>query len=169
MKVAVIYFSLTGNTQKVADEIMNVLTEKGITFSRIPLKAVKRCFLVNFLKALFRGREEIEEGWDLSGFDFIFLGSPVWAFSPHPSVNTFLEKSTGLEGKKGTVFVTYGGGLGKERTLRMMKEQLIRKGMKEVSSFSISERIIKRDKNLKKKVEFFVDSSPLPHELTKNN
>jgi flavodoxin len=164
MNVAVVYFSLTGNTEKVALEIKRQLEEKNIRISQIKLKGGESNFLGNSLKAMFRKRAEIEQGIrDFSEFDFIFVGSPVWALSPTPQVNTFLDMCSGLEGKKGTVFVTYKSGTGKDRALKMMKRDLLKKGMKEVCSFAVSNKTISEEGNLKKKMEFALASSPLSY------
>ncbi|HIE43359.1 MAG TPA: flavodoxin family protein [Candidatus Omnitrophica bacterium] len=163
MRVAVVYFSFTGNTWKVVSKIIELLSERGFQTSEIRLKGGEGTFIGNCLRALFRLKPKTDrQRWDLSGYDFIFLGTPVWAFSPAPAVNAFLERCSGLEGKNGAIFVTYGSGIGKERTLKIMKRELLGKGMKEVFSFSIQDNVVKKDKNLDKKVKFFLDSAPLP-------
>lgn len=164
MNIAIVYFSLTGNTEKVACEIEKQLEEKNIRISKIKLKGGEGSFLGNSLRALLRTRAKIEqERLDFSKFDFIFVGSPVWALSPTPQINSFLDRCTGLEGKKGTVFVTYKSGTGKERALKIMKRSLLMKGVKEVYSFFISNKTTSEEGNLKKKMEFALASSPLPY------
>ena len=161
MRAAVIYFSLTGNTQKIAANISEFLSERNVETTEVRLQGGEGSFMGNSLRALLRSRSKTEEKlWDLSEFDFIFLGTPVWAFSPVPAINTFLDRCKGLDGKKGNVFVTYGSGTGKERALKIMKKQLLEKGMKDVFSFSISDKVIKQGSSLDKKVSFFLNSSP---------
>lgn len=165
INVAIVYFSLTGNTKKVASEIKRQLEEKNIRISQVKLKGGEGSFLGNSLRALFCVKEKIEQGkWDFSEFDFILVGSPVWAFSPTPQVNTFLDRCSGLEGKKGAVFVTYKSGTGKNRALRIMKRGLLRKGMEEIYSFSISDKTTIDDGSLQKKMEFILASSSIPYQ-----
>ncbi|MBU0534029.1 MAG: NAD(P)H-dependent oxidoreductase [Candidatus Omnitrophica bacterium] len=168
MKVAIVYFSLTGNTEKAAIEIENQLEKKNIQVSRIKLEGNFGTFLTNSFKALFRIKAKTEQlQWDMKEFDFIIVGSPVWAFSPTPQINTFLKKCIGLEGKNGAIFVTYGSGTGKGRALRIMKKELLLKGLKEIYSFSLSDKIISGDADkLNKKVEFILASSPISYKTS---
>ncbi len=164
IKVSIVYFSLTGNTEKAAIEIERQLESKGIKVSLIKLGGELGTFIGNSLKALFRVKTKSEQSeWDMKEFDFVIVGSPVWAFSPTPQVNAFFKKCVGLEGKNAAVFVTYASGTGKERALRIMKKELFQKGLKEIYSFSISNKITGRDAdNLKKKIGFILESSPIP-------
>jgi hypothetical protein len=45
-------------------------------------------------------------------YDLIIIGSPVWAGSPTPALNTFLEE-TRISGKKLALFCCHLGGKGK--------------------------------------------------------
>ena len=163
MRVAMVYFSLTGNTQKVAAEVARQLRESNITVEEIRLTGGEGTFLGNAARALLNSRVKAmnESKWELSGFDFIFLGSPVWVFSLTPAVNTFLDKCAGLEDKKCAVFVTYGSGLGKGRALRIMKQRLLDKGIKEIYPISLSARLLKDEGSLARRVKYFLDSLSL--------
>ena len=164
MRTAIVYFSLTGNTEKVALEIARQLEQKNINISKIRLRGKTGNFCSNALQAFLRKKADIKEVRDdFSGIDFIFVGSPVWAFAPTPQVNTFLEQCRGLEGKTAVVFVTYGSGVGKGKALRIMKQKLLTKGVKGIYSFSISDKIVNAEENLRKKIEFALASSPLPY------
>lgn len=80
MKALVAYFSLTGNTRKVAKTIYNELEcEKDIL--------------------------AINETGDLDEYDVIFLGFPVWLSAPPEPVVDFLNKNA--ERKNIALFVTH--------------------------------------------------------------
>ena len=98
-------------------------------------------FLGNCLRSLFRIKGNVE-GVDFNpvDYDFILLGSPVWAGSPAPALNTFLEKVSPLSGKSVCLFVTYGSGLGKDRALRIMKEKVEGKGGQVTQMLSVCEK-----------------------------
>lgn len=58
-------------------------------------------------------RPEIEGGVDVSGYDVIYVGFPIWWYTAPRIINTFLE-SCDLSGKTVVLFATSGGsGLGK--------------------------------------------------------
>jgi NAD(P)H-dependent FMN reductase len=77
--------------------------------------------------------------FDLSGYDLICFGTPVWAFGPTPAMNTYLADCSGLEGKEIILFATYGSGAGKERCLNYMQNILAQKGAKGFKRFSIQQ------------------------------
>jgi flavodoxin len=39
-------------------------------------------------------------------YDLIIVGTPVWAWSPTPAIRTYIEKNSGLSGKKVALFFT---------------------------------------------------------------
>ena len=170
MKTAIIYFSLTGNTEKTAFEIARQLKEKNINISTIRLKGRSSNFFGNCLLAILRKKTEIQQTKeDFSGFDCIFVGSPVWAFAPTPQINTFLEKCKGLKGKSSSVFVTYGSGTGKDKALRIMKQKLWTKGVKEVHSFSVSDKITKDAGKLRETVKSVLESLPFSYKTNEGD
>ena len=81
--------------------------------------------------------------FDLSGFDLICFGTPVWAFGPAPAMNTYLDKCLGIEGKNIILFTTCGSGTGNERCLNYMQDILAKKGAKTFQRFSIQQSKVK--------------------------
>lgn len=111
-KMLVLYYSQTNNTKLVADEIANMLNAD-----------VEQIEAVNpydgdFMETIQRCMQEREEGVipdiqpiksDLSQYDVIFIGYPVWFGTYAPPVITFL-KDVDLSGKKIVPFCTFGSG-----------------------------------------------------------
>ena len=111
-KMLVLYYSQTGNTKAVAEEIANKL---GADIEEITMvdpydpdfqATIDRCMkereqeilpTINPVKA------------DLSKYDVIFLGYPVWFGTYAPPVITFLNGAD-LSGKKIVPFCTFGSG-----------------------------------------------------------
>ncbi|MFH2069504.1 MAG: flavodoxin [Candidatus Omnitrophota bacterium] len=112
-KIIIIYFSLTGNTKLLAHLIGDFLKEKGKTsdYFRL-LPEHPGFFLKNCRDALTRRKAALKELPDISGYDTLFLGSPVWAFNVAPAIRGFLE-TVPLSGKNVFIFATHGGGPGK--------------------------------------------------------
>ncbi|MGB2706065.1 MAG: NAD(P)H-dependent oxidoreductase [Candidatus Omnitrophota bacterium] len=131
MKTAVIYYSFTGNTHRVAQIIIDILKSKGEEAIPVRIRPLKEetSFLGQCKEAFFAKKPELYKTLlDLGDFDRVILGSPVWAFKPAPAINTYLDKCSSLKGKEAISFVTYGSGAGKGRALEIMKRGLEAKG-----------------------------------------
>lgn len=141
MKSAIIYYSYSGNTKRIAEVLSEHLKQKG-EVEIIELKASDESgnFFSQAARAFFKKRAQIAgANFDLTKFDFICLGTPVWAFGPAPAMNTYLDKCLGLEGKEIVLFTTYGSGTGNQRCLNYMQDILSKKGAKNFKRFSIQQ------------------------------
>lgn len=111
-KVLVTYFSATGNTKKVAEDIAK---ETGADVFRIeaaqPYASNPYQDTDRIKKEAFENeRPEVKEllpEKDMATYDVIFVGSPIWWHQPAMVVCTFLEKYD-LSGKTVIPFFTYG-------------------------------------------------------------
>ncbi len=111
-KMLVLYYSQTGNTKAVADEIANKL---GADIEEITMEDP---YDPDFQATIDRCLKEREQDIlptihpvkaDLANYDVIFLGYPVWFGTYAPPVITFLN-SADLSGKKIVPFCTFGSG-----------------------------------------------------------
>ena len=111
-KVLVVYYSQTGNTEKVARVIAQSLNaDVEAILPVVPYDG-------DFGQTIERGRKELEEGnfpeigplaLNPQDYDVIFLGYPVWFGTYAPPVETYL-RSVDLSGKKIVPFCTFGSG-----------------------------------------------------------
>ena len=141
MKSIIIYYSYTGNTKKIASVLSEYLKEKSEVQS-IELKDLNENgkFFHQAAKAFRHKRAEIGPvNFDLTDYNLICLGTPVWAFAPVPAINTYSDKCFGIEDKDIILFTTYGSGTGNERCLNYMQALLSKKGVKEFKRFSIQQ------------------------------
>ncbi|MFH0739420.1 MAG: NAD(P)H-dependent oxidoreductase [Candidatus Omnitrophota bacterium] len=141
MKSIVIYYSYSGNTKQVARALVEFLAQKG-EVEEVELQGLdeSRSFFAQCNRALRKVRGKIQEVQpDLSGYDLVCLGTPLWAFSPAPAMNTYMDLAFGLLGKKVVLFTTYGSGTGNERCINYMQELLSQKGAIVFSRFSIQQ------------------------------
>ena len=122
-KTLVLYYSQTSNTKLVADEIANRL-DADIE----EIKAVSP-YDGDFMQTIERCMQERQEGIlpdiqpiksDISKYEVIFIGYPVWFGTYAPPVITFL-KNVDLCGKKIVPFCTFGSG-GLESSVNDLKE-----------------------------------------------
>ena len=123
-KVLVLYYSQTSNTKVVAEEIASKL---GADIEEIvPVEPYDG----DFQATIARCMKEREEGVipeiqpiqaDLSAYDIIFLGYPIWFGTYAPPVNAFLNQ-VDLSGKKVVPFCTFGSG-GLESSVKDLAEK----------------------------------------------
>lgn len=127
MNTAVIYYSMSGNTEYVA----NIISEK-IGAELIKLIPKKEYPSTGFKKYFWCGKSaimgdmpELEDyEFDASKFDLIIFGTPVWASNFTPPLRTFIEENkTKLNGKKFAVFTCFSGG-GAEKTIEKLRKEL---------------------------------------------
>ncbi|KPK96680.1 MAG: hypothetical protein AMJ95_12825 [Omnitrophica WOR_2 bacterium SM23_72] len=141
MKSAIVYYSFSGNTKKVAAILAEYLGSLGEVIT-IELKACDESgnFFAQCLRAICHRQAKIEPvPLDPRSFDLLCLGSPVWAFGPAPAINAYLEQCVGVEDKQVVLFTTYGSGTGNTRCLNYMQTALSRKGAEGFRRFSIQQ------------------------------
>ncbi len=158
MNIAIVYYSYSGNTHRAAEIIAEILRIENNSVRCLKIEAPNesRSFFVQALRGLTKKKTAIAPmETDLSGYDLIILGTPVWAREMVPAMRKFLEKASGLGGKKALVFVTYGSGLGKEHCLDSLKAGIEAKGASCIGRFSLS--------------QFKVNDRPLIENLLKEN
>jgi len=130
MKSAIVYYSYSGNTKKVAQSLCDHLRQKG-EVDIVELKPLDESdsFFGQCRRAFKRQRAKIAAvNFDLSGYDLICFGSPVWAFAPAPAMNTYLDNVQGIGNKEIILFTTFGSGTGNNRCLNYMQRILAKKG-----------------------------------------
>lgn len=108
MKAVVIYYSLTGNTRKVAEA---VATELGAELKRV------------------------EDEVNLQDYDLVCIGTPVYCFSSAGKVRQFLQNLPRLDNKKVAAFCTMAA-LGGRRTINFIRRAVEGKGAAFLGGFS---------------------------------
>lgn len=127
-KVLVAYFSASGVTARAAREI--AAATGGELFEIAPALPYSRADLDWTDKNSRSSVEMNDEGCrpamksappDISGFDRIFIGFPIWWYVEPRIIDTFLE-SVDLTGKEVVAFATSGGSgiAGAERRMRAL-------------------------------------------------
>ena len=151
MKICIIYHSETGNTRHVAQHLSFAFDSKLVEINDIePYSRLTR-FLVRCKMA--RGEELTKtepESVDVSGYDLIVFGSPVWAFKPTPAIHTAIVNLKGCMGKPAVAFSTHGGRPG--QTDEIFKKWIEARGMVLAAATSINQNDIENDKKTKELV-----------------
>lgn len=115
MKKLVVYYSLEGNTRLVAETIA-----KASGADILELVPEKEPPSGGFRRIFWGGRSAVTGQkpplkpltLDPAEYDMFFLGTPVWAWTLSPPLNTFLAGHS-LAGKPVALFCCHGGGPGK--------------------------------------------------------
>lgn len=143
MKALITYYSFSGNTDKVANLFADVLRKRGeVVLQRLNPADEIKSFPMQ-CKAAFTGKRAILEGnvqFDLGQYDLLLIGSPVWAFAPTPPINTYLDKLSGLSGKRAIILLTSGSGAGVGRCFKNIRKTLESKGAVKVDEVNIPDR-----------------------------
>ena len=140
MKTLVTYYSYSGNTDKIARMFSKILEARGeVHLQRLKPVSEIESFLGQCAAARRGGKTILEEGvkFDVTSYDMILIGSPVWAFAPTPAINTFLANLTGLKGKRAIVLLTSGSGLGVKACFKNIGKVLEAKGASKIDEINI--------------------------------
>lgn len=111
-KVLVAYYSYSGNTKAAAEKIQK-LTNADI-FEIVPKNPYPTGYNAVVEQAKKEKNDNIlpelkENIKNLSDYDVIFIGTPVWWYTAAPVVKSFIAKNN-FDGKTIAPFCTHGGG-----------------------------------------------------------
>jgi len=111
-KILIVYYSYSGNTRKVAQEIHKVVGGDVVEIE--PLEP----YPGNYNAVVEQAKRELHTGFrpmlkagvrGLAVYDTVFVGSPNWWHTIAPPMFTFLSEAD-LAGKTIIPFITHGGG-----------------------------------------------------------
>jgi len=113
-KIAVVYYSLEGNTHWVAEQIAQ---QTGADLIRLkPVKDVKQKGFSKFIwggkQVVFKEKPQLEAYENLDVYDTVIIGSPIWASTMAPAISTMLNKEKWTQ-KKCALYCCCSGGSGK--------------------------------------------------------
>ena len=112
MKSIIIYYSLEGNTKFIADSLNENLN--GDVLRLEPIEDINRTGFKRFLQGgkqvIFKYKPDLKKfNKDLSQYDLIIFGSPIWANHYVPAFNTFFNENK-IVNKKVAFYCCHGGG-----------------------------------------------------------
>lgn len=140
MKTLIVYYSYSGITDKVINIFAGILRKKSeVIIQRLKPKKEITTFVGQCGAAFTKKRAELEDGvsFDVKDYDLLLIGSPVWAFAPTPAVNTYLDRLSGLEGKKAIVLLTSGSGAGVKKCFNNIRTVLENKKALSINEINI--------------------------------
>ena len=124
MKIALVYYSLEGNTAFAAEMIGQKL---GVDIIR--LKPVKEYPTEKIAKYFWAGKSAsfqespklMPYAFDINMYDVIILGTPIWAGTFAPPLRTFIRAQV-WEGRKVALFACCSGG-GTEKSFQQLHHE----------------------------------------------
>ena len=136
MKILCIYHSETGNTHSVMEALSKSTGADLIRVRDLAGYGKATKYLLGAPRARKGDCAAIEpDEIDLSGYDLVMLGSPVWASRPTPAANAMIQALKNSSGKKAVLVCTSRSTSGEALTL--MENQAKERGMEVVGSFHV--------------------------------
>ncbi|MCK8518839.1 flavodoxin family protein [Methanoculleus sp. 7T] len=143
MSVCIIYHSETGNTRAVAERFAAVTGGDLVEVRDLTGYSKAGMYLKGAPRAVRGERAAIRPDIiDVSGYDAVAVGCPVWAFNPTPAANAAVAALQGVEGKAAAVFCTSRGAPGK--TLERLQAMLADRGADVWGGVSFTERDLQK-------------------------
>lgn len=126
MKNLVVYYSLEGNTKLIAETIRKEINADMLELrpeKQYPNKGFKKYFWGG-KSVVFKEQPKLLNKWiDISIYDRVFIGTPVWAGTYAAPFNTFFNQHK-LKNKEVALFACHGGG-GADKCLNNFKKELV--------------------------------------------
>lgn len=128
MKTLIVYYSRTGTTKKVGENISfwlkakreEVIDEKNRKGPIGYVIAGKDATNKKFTKIS-------KQEWDPKEFNMIIIGTPVWAWTITPAIRTYIEKYKDILKEKELGFFCTMGANGDKQTFEVMEKLIGRK------------------------------------------
>ena len=111
MNKVVCYFSASGITKRVAESISSAINadifeiEPSIPYTSEDLDWTNKSSRTSVEMSDKNSRPSIKSSGDISNYDTVIIGFPVWWYTAPTIINTFIE-SNNFDGKKVYIFVT---------------------------------------------------------------
>ncbi|MCP4049131.1 MAG: hypothetical protein GY730_00260 [bacterium] len=153
-KILIVYYSLTGNTERVAGSLAN---ELNADIEKI-IDKKKRKGLWRYILAgrdgMLKKETVIEKNKkNPADYDIVVIGTPVWSWKMTPAVRTYINKFK--NSFQETAFFITSGNTDAEKISREMEELCNKKA---IASCGIIEKDLREEniKNYQKKIDVFI-------------
>ncbi|ABN58094.1 MULTISPECIES: flavodoxin family protein [Methanoculleus] len=152
MSVCIIYHSETGNTRAVAEQVAAASGGDLIGVRDLANYSKVGMYLKGARRAMRGDSADIEPAAiDVSGYETVVVGTPVWAGNPTPAINAAVNTLRGIEGKPTIVFCTSGGS--PRKTLETLTAMLAKRGADVRGAVPLTARTAKRPEAVKPLVD----------------
>jgi len=158
MKCALIYYSYSGVTKKVVQDMNKIIS--GTLIEVTPNKPYNTltAYSLGCKRARYEEADPVSpSSIDLALYDHVIIAGPVWAWKPAPPVNGAIMSLKNGEGKTASIICTSGGQAG--NSVEVMRKALEKQGLQVTGDLVL----VPEDLKTNEKVEAFA------HALTKEH
>lgn len=147
MKTIVVCHSFSGVTHGDAEQVRSACGGDLVGVRPRQPHTKMTAFTLGCIRARSGRPDAVEPALiDVSGYDRIVIGTPVWAWRPTPVILGAVEALAGADGKSAVVFATCGAEAGE--TLLVLRAALAAKGVGVVGEFSFTTPEAKDDRKV---------------------
>lgn len=161
MKTLIIYASYTGTTHGVAEQVRSACNGDLIEIKSWDLMSRLFMYMARHSPDLqIRDNGIPPQTVDVSGYDLVVIGTPVWMGKPTSAIKKTIAALTGCTGKPAIIFATCGEDPG--TTLDTLAKNLVTKGMRVTGHFSLNAEEIRDGTAIKTLIATVHDSRSEP-------
>lgn len=141
LNICTICYSYTGITRSIADKVQRSC---GGELIEVKTREPYSTFTA-YTKGVLRSRQEkcdpiTPDIIDVSSFDLLVLGTPVWAWKPAPAIHAVVDALAGCDGKNAVIFTTCLKEPGEG--LSILKKKLENRGVRVCGAVSLTKKEI---------------------------
>lgn len=152
MRILVVYYSLTGKTKLVAETIAQTLGGDIRQIEEVSTRRAPLVYITGGFSAAMGLKSKIKPiNFDISDYDVIYLGTPIWGRKQAPAINTFMSK-TDFRNRNVILFATMGGD-NYTVAIKTMTNKIEADGGKVLESFAIKTGDVKDEVIIEKAKE----------------
>ena len=136
IRACVIFYSYSGVTRGVAEGIRNASGCDLIEVRTTTPYSSFTAYTTGVLRSRKRTCDPIEPAEiDVSAYDLLIVGTPVWAWKPSPAINAAVQALRGCEGKMAVIFTTCSNQPGE--ALPILSKELADRGVRVMAEISL--------------------------------
>lgn len=147
MKTCIVYHSYSGVTRGIAEKIKGACGGDLIEVTPKDSYSTLSAYSLGCIRARKEACDPITpDTIDVSSYDLIVIGTPVWAWKATPVINGAIAALKGCEGKTAVLFATCGSSA--KDTLPIIKSVLEKKGVHVTGEVVLSKSEISRNEKI---------------------
>jgi len=141
MTICIIYHSYSGITRGIAEKVQAACGGDLVEVRPRTAYTTLTAYTVGCMRARNETPDPVEpSSIDVSAYDLIVIGTPVWAWKATPAINGAVAALKGCQGKRAVLFATCGAQTGD--TLPILAKALGAKGVEVVGQISFNRKEI---------------------------